>query len=141
MERTTLYGLQNLVCLCFNPKPFYPQPPFMFQQLMQVIEDRKVNPPKRSYTAELFAGGAGKIGNKIIEEAGELAKAARETEQDPTQRSHLIYEACDLIYHLLVLLGHHEVKLSEIESELARRFGTSGLDEKAARTQPPVRDV
>lgn len=112
----------------------------MFDQLMQVIEDRKVNPPKRSYTTELFAGGTERIGEKIAEEAAEVVEAARETDQDPSRRSHLIYEACDLIYHLLVMLGHHEVKLSEVEAELARRFGTSGLDEKAARSQPPPRD-
>ena len=49
-------------------------------------------------------------------------------------RRHIIYEASDVIYHLLVLLAHHEIKLEEVEAEIARRFGQSGLDEKAART-------
>lgn len=108
----------------------------MFDQLMQVIEDRRVNPTKRSYTSELFAGGTERIGEKITEEAAEVVQAARETDQDPSRRSHFIHEACDLIYHLLVLLGYHQVKLSEVEAELTRRFGTSGLDEKAARSDP-----
>lgn len=114
-----------------------PEAPSVFQQLMQVIEDRKLNPPERSYTKKLFEGGTEKIGAKIIEEASEVVDAARETDQDRSHRSHLIHEACDLVYHLLVMLGHHNVKLSEIEVELTSRFGISGLDEKAAREQPP----
>jgi len=48
-------------------------------------------------------------------------------------RRHLIYESSDVIYHLLVLLAHHGIKLQEVEAEIARRFVQSGLDEKAAR--------
>jgi phosphoribosyl-ATP pyrophosphohydrolase len=44
-----------------------------------------------------------------------------------------VHEAADLIYHLFVMLGHRDIPLAELESELARRFGISGLDEKAAR--------
>jgi phosphoribosyl-ATP pyrophosphohydrolase len=108
-----------------------------FHQLMQVIEDRKVNPTERSYTTQLFEGGTGTIGAKIIEEASEVVEAAHEADQDPSHRSDLIHEACDLVYHLLVMLAYHDVKLSEIETELTRRFGTSGLDEKAARERSP----
>jgi len=103
---------------------------------MQVIDDRKANPPERSYTTTLFGGGTERIGAKIIEEASEVVEAACETDQDPSHRTHLVHEACDLIYHLLVMLGHHDVKLSEVEAELTRRFGTSGLDENSARSQP-----
>ena len=46
----------------------------------------------------------------------------------------MIYEASDVLYHLLVLLAHHEIKLDEVETEISRRFGQSGLEEKAART-------
>ena len=46
-----------------------------------------------------------------------------------------MYEAADLIYHLFVMLGFKQIALAEVEAELARRFGISGLDEKAAR--PP----
>ena len=46
----------------------------------------------------------------------------------------MIYEASDVIYHMLVLLAHHSIKLDEVEAEIARRFGQSGLDEKASRT-------
>jgi phosphoribosyl-ATP pyrophosphohydrolase len=101
-------------------------------QLMSVLEDRKVNPPPNSYTAKLYAGGDAKIGAKITEEAHELLEAAGESGDQG--RRHLIYEASDVLYHMLVLLAHHGIKLEELEREIARRFGQSGLEEKAART-------
>jgi phosphoribosyl-ATP pyrophosphohydrolase len=107
--------------------------PTAFAQLMATIEDRKANPPARSYTTSLFQGGVEKIGRKILEEANELIEAADEPGNEG--RNHLIYEAADLIYHLFVMLGHRGIKLEEVEAELGRRFGLSGLDEKAARHQ------
>jgi phosphoribosyl-ATP pyrophosphohydrolase len=100
-------------------------------QLMAVIEDRKANPPAKSYTTALFAGGVAKIGEKIMEEAEEVVEAANEAGEEG--RQHLIREAGDLIYHLFVMLGHRDVKLAEVEAEIAKRFGISGLDEKASR--------
>ena len=104
----------------------------VLHQLMSVLEDRKINPPPNSYTARLYSGGDAKIGGKITEEARELLEAAGES-GEPGRR-HMIYEASDLIYHLLVLLAHHNIKLDDVETEIARRFGQSGLDEKASRT-------
>ena len=101
-------------------------------QLMSVLEDRKLNPPPNSYTARLYAGGDAKIGAKIAEEAHELVEAAGETGEQG--RRHIVYEASDVIYHLLVLLAHHNIKFEDVEAEIARRFGQSGLDEKASRT-------
>jgi phosphoribosyl-ATP pyrophosphohydrolase len=100
-------------------------------RLMAVIEDRRQHPPARSYTTTLFQGGVEKIGEKILEEAREVVEAASET--GSAGREHLIHEAADLIYHLFVLLGYQEIPLAEVEAALARRFGISGLDEKAAR--------
>jgi phosphoribosyl-ATP pyrophosphohydrolase len=104
----------------------------VLHQLMSVLEDRKVNPPPNSYTARLYAGGDAKIGAKIAEEAHELIEAAGETGDQG--RRHIIHEATDVMYHLLVLLAHHNIKFEDVESEIARRFGQSGLDEKASRT-------
>jgi phosphoribosyl-ATP pyrophosphohydrolase len=104
----------------------------VMQQLFAVLEDRKSNPPSNSYTAKLYSGGDAKIGAKIIEEAQELVEAAGETGDQG--RRHIVYETSDLIYHTLVLLAHHNIKFSDVETEIARRFGHSGLDEKAART-------
>jgi phosphoribosyl-ATP pyrophosphohydrolase len=101
--------------------------------LMTVIRDRKKNPPPRSYTTKLFAGGVPAIGAKIMEEAAELVEAGGET--DDGARAHVIHEAADLVYHLLVLLGYKEIEWHEIEAELARRAGMSGLDEKASRNR------
>ena len=100
-------------------------------RLMAVIEDRKRNPPAKSYTTSLFAGGVEKIGEKIREEAEEVIEAAGEPGEDG--RRHLIREAGDLIYHLFVMLGHRDVKLADVEAELAKRFGISGIDERARR--------
>lgn len=103
----------------------------IFAQLMAVIEDRRTNPPAKSYTTSLLAGGVTKIGEKIVEEAAEVVEAAGDL--GDAGRRHLVHEAADLIYHLFVMLGHKEIPLGEVEAELARRFGISGIDEKAAR--------
>jgi phosphoribosyl-ATP pyrophosphohydrolase len=100
-------------------------------RLMAVIEDRKANPPAKSYTTTLFASGVEKIAAKIREEAEEVIEAAGEPGE--AGRTHLISEAGDLIYHLFVMLGHRDVKLVEVEAEIAKRFGVSGIDEKASR--------
>ena len=113
-----------------QPQPD-PQPASIFARLMQIIEDRRDNPPERSYTTSLFKGGIDKIGAKINEEAGEVVEAARE--EGDAGHEHLVHEAADLVYHLLVMLAHRGVKLDEVEAELQRRFGVSGLDEKQAR--------
>jgi len=104
----------------------------VLHQLMSVLEDRKISPPPNSYTARLYAGGDTKIGAKITEEAHELVEAAGETGDQG--RRHIIYESSDLIYHLLVLLAYRDIKLDDVETEIARRFGQSGLDEKASRS-------
>ena len=103
----------------------------IFQKLMDVIDDRRRNPPERSYTTALFAAGVPKIGAKITEEAAEVVQAA--SEAGPEGRQHIVHEAADLLYHLFVLLGYREITLAEVEAELARRFGISGIDEKESR--------
>ncbi len=103
----------------------------ILHQLMSVVEDRKANPPEKSYTTSLFAGGVEKLGAKITEEAAEVVEAAAEPGEEG--RQHLIREAADLTYHLLVMLAHRDATLSEVEAELGKRFGISGIDEKASR--------
>ena len=103
----------------------------VLSRLMEVIEDRKANPPDRSYTNSLLNGGVEKIGKKILEEAREVVEASGE--EGKAGREHLVHEAADLIYHLFVMLCHRDIGLSDVEGELARRFGVSGLDEKEAR--------
>jgi phosphoribosyl-ATP pyrophosphohydrolase len=100
-------------------------------RLMAVIEDRKANPPAKSYTSRLLAGGVPKIGEKITEEAAEVVEAAGEPGEEG--RQHLIREAGDLLYHLFVMLAYRDVRLDEVENELARREGISGITEKESR--------
>lgn len=103
-------------------------------QLEQTIAARKAEgTAATSYTARLLAGGVAKIGPKVTEEAAEVVEAAAEPGAEG--RLHTIREAADVIYHLLVLLAACDVSLEEVESELARRFDMSGLEEKAARSQ------
>jgi phosphoribosyl-ATP pyrophosphohydrolase len=106
----------------------------VFEQLMSVIADRKTNPSERSYTTKLFTGGVEAIGGKIIEEAAEVVDAASHADTDDG-RDHLVHEAADLIYHLFVMLGYREIPLATLEGKLAARFGVSGLDEKASRSE------
>ncbi len=103
----------------------------VLEALEQVIVARKGDSPDRSYTSRLLAGGTPKVGEKVTEEAGELVQAAA-AETD----GRVVSEAADLIYHMLVLLACRGLSLTQVEDELARRFGVSGLDEKAARTAP-----
>jgi phosphoribosyl-ATP pyrophosphohydrolase len=106
----------------------------ILERLMGVIGDRKQNPRPNSYTNALLAGGREKIGAKVREEAAEAVEAAGEPGLEGQQ--HLAREAADLLYHLLVLLAARDVSLADVTAELARRFGVSGLDEKAARQHP-----
>jgi phosphoribosyl-ATP pyrophosphohydrolase len=103
----------------------------IFHRLMAVIEDRKQCPSPRSYTCQLFEAGPLHIGAKLASEAAEAAEAA--SEPGEIGQAHLVHEAADVLYHLLVLLASRSASLQDVERELTRRFGISGLDEKAAR--------
>jgi len=98
------------------------------EELERVVTARKDDPSARSYTSRLLAGGVPAIGAKVTEEADELVRAAAGETDD-----RVVSEAADLVYHTLVLLAARDVPLARVGDELARRFGTSGLAEKAAR--------
>jgi phosphoribosyl-ATP pyrophosphohydrolase len=108
------------------------------ESLTATIESRKQADADTSYTSSLLEKGMKAIGAKVMEEAKEFVTAAHELEppQDKANlelREHLVHEAADLIYHTMGMLAHYDLSLSEVESELKRRFGTSGLEEKASR--------
>jgi len=108
-----------------------PSPPRPLDELEQTIAARAADDDGNSYTSRLLAGGVTTIGAKITEEAAEVVEAA--AEPGDTGRQHLIRESGDLLYHLLVLLRHNNCSLGQVEAELARRAGVSGLTEKASR--------
>lgn len=103
----------------------------MLDRLMAQVHQRARELPPDSYTTRLIAGGVEKMGAKITEEAAEVVDAAISNASPDNQ--HLIYEACDLIYHLWVLLGARGVTVDDLRNELARREGVSGLAEKQSR--------
>ena len=105
--------------------------PRILDELTSTIASRKANPSTKSYTTSLLSEGLPVIGAKIVEEAAELVEAAHEPGGDG--RAHLVHEAADLVYHLLVLLAYKDLSLSDLEAELGARFGRSGLEEKASR--------
>jgi len=101
----------------------------VIDQLFHTILERKRDGDlSNSYTAKLLKGGANKILKKVIEEAGEFALAVKD--RDETE---IIYEASDLIYHSLVALAYSDINPDKIRTELKRRFGIGGLEEKASR--------
>ena len=104
-------------------------PRTIFDLLFEVLQDRRRNPSDSSYVAGLYQSGVKAINAKIIEEAKELTEAA---EKDDPHR-HLIHEVCDLLFHIFVLCGHRDIGFEEIEAELKRRYGISGLVEKKER--------
>jgi phosphoribosyl-ATP pyrophosphohydrolase len=108
-----------------------PEPTHPLARLMTTIESRRTASPESSYTATLLHAPLAKVAGKVTEEAGELVEAAAETGDGA--REHLVHEAADLFYHALVLLAHRNVGLADVETELGRRFGVSGLEEKANR--------
>ena len=100
----------------------------ILQTVYQVILDRKANPTDGSYTASLMRGGIDKILKKVGEEATEVIIAAKGGVPEE-----IVYESADLVFHLLVMLGHLNIPPKAVYDELRRRLGTSGLAEKASR--------
>jgi phosphoribosyl-ATP pyrophosphohydrolase len=96
--------------------------------LYEVIRERKANPVEGSYTVSLLRRGLDTILKKTGEEAVELVIAGKGGKRDE-----IVYEAADLLYHLLVLLGFYDIEPDEVYGELKRRFGVSGIAEKESR--------
>ncbi|MDF1692213.1 MAG: phosphoribosyl-ATP diphosphatase [Zhongshania sp.] len=101
-------------------------------QLDVVLAARKDASPDSSYVASLHHKGLNKILEKVGEEAIETVLAAKDAEISG-DNSKLIYETADLWFHSLVMLSQLGENHQPVLDELARRFGLSGLDEKAAR--------
>lgn len=98
------------------------------QSLYERIISRKGIDPRKSYTAQLLAGGVDVACAKIAEEARELIDAAHDESAQA-----VVHEAADLIYHIEVLLAARDINFAAVLEVLREREAQSGLAEKAAR--------
>jgi phosphoribosyl-ATP pyrophosphohydrolase/phosphoribosyl-AMP cyclohydrolase len=106
-----------------------PEPPALtLARVAETIAARRRERPEKSYVVSLLDAGFAKINAKIAEEAGELTEALPQGDA-----AHTAHEAADLFFHALVGLEAAGVPLDAVCAELRRRFGVSGLDEKASR--------
>ncbi|CAB9544894.1 Phosphoribosyl-ATP pyrophosphatase (EC 3.6.1.31) [uncultured Gammaproteobacteria bacterium] len=101
----------------------------ILKKLEHILEQRKSAETEDSYVALLYRKGLDEILKKIGEESAEVIIAAKDGEQEK-----IIYEVADLWFHTLVLLRHKDIEIDKITQELSKRFGLSGLQEKANRS-------
>ncbi len=99
-------------------------------KLADVLEARKQADADSSYVATLYSKGLDSILKKIGEEATETVMAAKDGEAEK-----IIYETADLWFHTMVLLAQQGLRPEDVLNELDRRFGLSGLEEKASRSE------
>jgi len=92
------------------------------QRLYETVSHRKANPSLDSYVSKLLQGDVDRILKKVVEEAGEVVLAGKNS-----NREEIIYEMADLWFHSLVMLGHYSIPPEEIYQELGKRFGKSGI--------------
>ena len=97
-------------------------------RLARTIASRKGADPESSYVARLQTEGRDAILKKIGEEAAETMIAAKNGD-----RSAIVHETADLWFHTLVMLSDCGLSPDDVLAELERRFGTSGIEEKASR--------
>ena len=100
----------------------------MMSSLFETLRERQSADSGKSYTRSLLDAGASKISAKVLEEAGEFGVAL-----DAESDERVVSEAADVIYHLYVGLLSRGLSPEHVARELGRRFGQSGLEEKASR--------
>jgi len=102
----------------------------VLQQLAEILEQRKQEPADESYVASLYAKGLDHILKKVGEEATETVIAAKGGDKEQ-----IVYETADLWFHSMVMLADQGLGPDDVLAELQRRFGLSGLEEKAQRNK------
>jgi phosphoribosyl-ATP pyrophosphohydrolase/phosphoribosyl-AMP cyclohydrolase len=108
-----------------NPNEMYED---IVDRLYHVILEKKEADPTKSWTAKLFSKGENTILKKVAEEAAEFCFAVKDKDE-----KEIVYEGADLLYHALVALAYSGIHPERIKNELRRRFGRSGIEEKASR--------
>jgi phosphoribosyl-ATP pyrophosphohydrolase len=97
-------------------------------RLSATLSERRNADPASSYAAKLYAQGPDAILKKIGEESAELIMASKDGQAEA-----IVYEASDVVFHVMALLAFHGLSIEDVRRELARREGVSGIVEKAAR--------
>lgn len=105
-------------------------------EVAAVLEARKQAAADSSYVAKLYHKGLDAILKKVGEEATETVMAAKDGDKDK-----IVYEVADLWFHTMVLLAQQGLHPDDVLAELERRFGTSGLVEKANRSRNEKADL
>ena len=105
----------------------------VLDELTEVLAQRKSENPETSYVAALHKKGLNKILEKVGEEATEVILAAKDAAADDHHRDEVIKETADLWFHTMVMLSELGRTPQDVLDELGKRFGVSGLDEKASR--------
>lgn len=96
--------------------------------LYHTIQERKGGDTNSSWSAKLMSKGENAILKKVIEECGEFSLAYKDNDT-----KEIIYEAADLLYHMLVALAYRDISPDKIRQELLRRTAKSGIEEKNSR--------
>ena len=104
----------------------------VLEELQAVLAQRKQADPESSYVARLYSKGLNKILEKVGEESVEAILAAKDCASGGSKED-VVSETADLWFHSMVMLGELEIDINDVIKELERRFGLSGLEEKAAR--------
>ena len=99
----------------------------ILDMLYEMVLKRKRDPQADSYVASLLKGGDDRILKKVTEEAGEVLLAVKNHNKEE-----IVYEVADLLFHTIVALGHCGIPVTDIQQELGRRFGQSGLKSKSS---------
>ena len=102
----------------------------IFDSIDEILDKRKTADPEKSYTAKLLNEGIDNILKKVGEEATETVIASK-----CGDNAAIIHEIADLWFHTIVLLKYHNLEVEDIIKEFERRFGISGIEEKANRTK------
>lgn len=123
---TNLESNEEILKVEVNTKSSYG----VLDNLYHTIQQRKNDDPTKSYTAKLLQGKENSMLKKIVEEAGEFTFAIKDNDKEE-----IVYEAADIVYHMMVALASKNIDPDQVKQELSRRFGLSGIDEKNSRTE------
>jgi len=125
---------------CFSEKPVWTSPPApgkasILDELYGILIARKDASPDSSYVASLYAKGTEGIIEKVREESEEFIEASRsETERE------IVNELADTVFHAMVMLAYKDIPVNGLFTELTKRFGTSGIEEKRSRQKKEERE-